>query len=106
MNITEEQIKSEAELYAEKFRLVSEDGGWFQQKVNDFTAGYNAALQKLKQCNVSGSLPPADVRKKANKIGNEFKRKWEAKYVGFGDGSTIELWWRHQIENAFGGNDR
>lgn len=62
--------------------------------------------QLLQQCNVSGSLPPVEVRKKADKIGKQFKRKWEAKYVGFGDGSTIELWWRHQIEDAFGGNDR
>lgn len=37
-------IKIQAEQYAEKFRLESDDKGWYQQKVDDFTAGYEAAL--------------------------------------------------------------
>lgn len=49
MNITKDAIKSAAELYAEEFRLIREDDGWFQQKVNDFTAGYNACQQLLQQ---------------------------------------------------------
>lgn len=73
--------------------------------IDEIVATANAAFQEqlLQQTQCKTLLPPAEVSKKADKIGKEFKRKWEAKYVGFGDGSTIELWWRHQIEDAFGG---
>ena len=40
-------IKKQAEQYAEKFRLEPETKGWYQQKVDDFTAGYEAALRQF-----------------------------------------------------------
>lgn len=49
-------IKSQAERYAEKFRLIPETKGWYQQKVDDFTAGYKAALRQFA---VSGSVADA-----------------------------------------------
>ena len=42
-----EEIEIEAQAYAETFRLKHDISGWYQQKVNDFTAGYKAALKKL-----------------------------------------------------------
>ncbi len=48
MNIDNE-IKVKAELYAEQFRLKSETGGWFQQKVDDFTVGYNSAIKTIRK---------------------------------------------------------
>jgi hypothetical protein len=42
-----EEIKKQAENYAEKFRFIAETGGWYQQKVDDFTAGYEAALRQF-----------------------------------------------------------
>lgn len=46
-------IKKQAEQYAEKFRLETENKGWFQEKVDDFIAGYEAALRQFA---VSGSV--------------------------------------------------
>lgn len=40
-------IKTQAEIYAENFRLIPETKGWYQQKVDDFTAGYEAALRQF-----------------------------------------------------------
>lgn len=51
-------IKSQAEIYAEKFRLIPETKGWYQQKVDDFTAGYEAALRQFA---VSGALPISEI---------------------------------------------
>jgi len=65
MNITKDAIKSAAELYAEQFRLVPEDAGWFQQKVNDFTAGYNACLQNLQQTPCTTLLEELEHKLKA-----------------------------------------
>lgn len=45
--MTPEEIKKEAKLYADSFSLKAETGGWHQQKAEDFTAGYEAALCKL-----------------------------------------------------------
>ena len=42
-----ENIKQQAELYAESFRYKVYDGGWYRQKVQDFIAGYEAALRIL-----------------------------------------------------------
>jgi hypothetical protein len=51
-------IKTKAEQYAEKFRLIPETKGWYQQKVDDFIAGYEEALR---QFTVSGSLPISEI---------------------------------------------
>lgn len=40
-----EDIKKQAELYAESFRYKIDDAGWYEQKVRDFIAGYEAALR-------------------------------------------------------------
>lgn len=40
-----EKIKQQAELYAESFRYKIDDAGWYEQKVRDFIAGYEAALR-------------------------------------------------------------
>lgn len=40
-----EDIKKQAELYAESFRYKIEDSSWYEQKVRDFIAGYEAALR-------------------------------------------------------------
>jgi hypothetical protein len=40
-----EDIKKQAELYAESFRYKVDDGSWYEQKVRDFIAGYEAALR-------------------------------------------------------------
>jgi hypothetical protein len=40
-----EDIKKQAELYAESFRYKIDDAGWHEQKVRDFIAGYEAALR-------------------------------------------------------------
>lgn len=40
-----EDIKKQAELYAESFRYKVDDAGWYEQKVRDFIAGYEAALR-------------------------------------------------------------
>ena len=40
-----EDIKKQAELYAESFRYKIDDGSWYEQKVRDFIAGYEAALR-------------------------------------------------------------
>jgi hypothetical protein len=40
-------IKSQAEQYAEIFRFEPNTKGWYQQKVDDFTAGYEAAIRQL-----------------------------------------------------------
>ena len=39
-----DEIQNKAELYAETFRLKVDDAGWYDQKVRDYIAGYNAAL--------------------------------------------------------------
>lgn len=39
-----EEIKKQAELYAESFRYKVDDVGWYEQKVRDFIAGHKAAL--------------------------------------------------------------
>ena len=40
-----EDVKKQAELYAESFRYKVDDGSWYEQKVRDFIAGYEAALR-------------------------------------------------------------
>ena len=46
-SVFKEDIQVEAMAYAESFRLIPETTGWYEQKVRDFTAGYEAALKKL-----------------------------------------------------------
>ncbi len=38
-------LKDLAEMYAERFRLDVKVKGWYQQKVDDFTAGYESAIK-------------------------------------------------------------
>jgi hypothetical protein len=40
-----EDVKKQAELYAESFRYKVDDGSWYEQKVRDFIAGYEASLR-------------------------------------------------------------
>jgi len=40
-----EYKKKQAELYAESFRYKIDDAGWYEQKVRDFIAGYEADLR-------------------------------------------------------------
>lgn len=41
------EIKELAEAYAEKYRLVVEEEGWFAAKVRDYTNGFNACLKLM-----------------------------------------------------------
>jgi len=45
-------IIEKAKCYAEKFTLEPQTSGWFKQKVDDFSAGYEEALRDNKFCNL------------------------------------------------------
>ena len=69
-----EDIKKQAELYAESFRYKIDDAGWNEQKVRDFIAGYEAALRIH---DVSGQLPNnLIIYKQARKLDYAEFCKW------------------------------
>jgi hypothetical protein len=83
------KLEEKAKEYAEGFRLKVDDGSWYQQKVQDFIAGYGEGFNDKKQLLIEFSdwLREDDMSKYSvgfkdtdgNKIMQELNR-WAERY--------------------------